>query len=232
MNHEWIDRACQLADVVTCTTKDLKTRYGYGHGIVLPNLIPESYLKVEHQPRVRAVGWSGHVGTHPDDLQMTKGAVGRALDSDPTWAFLAIGSPWGVRDALGLSRDPMDIGWAPFREYASELSKLTIGIVPLENSPFNAGKSSLKMSEMAAVGVPVVASPTPDNVRLNKLGVGLIAHSPAQWERYVKQLMADPIYRRDLSDRGREVMSSQTYEGHAERWWMAWTGSKIMMKTG
>lgn len=230
MNHRWIAEACRLADVVTCTTQSLKDRYGYGHGIVLPNLVPESYLKIPHQPAVRTIGWSGHVGTHPDDLQMTGGAVGRVLQENPTWRFLSIGDPYGVRKALELAHDPLEIGWAPFHEYAQEMSKMMVGIVPLTGTVFNSGKSSLKMAEMAAVGVPVVVSPTEDHIRLNKLGVGLLANSPNQWVKRLKTLIKNPDYREELSGRGREVMASQTYEGHCERWWMAWTGSKAMMK--
>jgi len=42
-----VDRACRMADVVTVTTSALADRYGYGHGVVLPNVVPAYYLAVQ-----------------------------------------------------------------------------------------------------------------------------------------------------------------------------------------
>lgn len=230
-NHEWINLACMSADIVTTTTKSLLQRYGHGHGIVLPNLVPERYLSIARNPIPHTIGWSGQVGTHPTDLQETGGSIARALATDEQWGFYTVGTGDGVKDALGLAHETgTSGGWVPFSEYADCLSKAELGIVPLADTAFNAGKSSLKMSEFAALGIPVVGSPIPDNIRLNKLGVGFIASTPNQWFKRLKALMANEQFRLDCGERNREVMRSQTYEQHCERWLMAWTGSKALMK--
>lgn len=233
-NSDWVAEACKAADVVTVTTPHLLSRYGYGHGIVLPNLIPESYLHIDAE-RPLTVGWAGSVRTHPTDLQVTGGAVQRALDKNPDWSFCLLGhenDQEPVQRALTLAEPvpSMTDKWVSFEDYAPHLARTGIGIVPLADIGFNKGKSWLKMSEYAACGVPVVASPTPDNVKLNKLGVGVLAATPNQWAKRLSALMANEDHREDVAGRGREVMTGLTYEAHAERWMLAWTGSRSLMK--
>lgn len=230
MNYEWIDRACELADLVTVTTPSLLEAYGHGHGMVLPNLVPERYLRIKRLPRAQTIGWSGTVDTHPVDLQETGGAVGRVLQEWKEWRFHAVGTGEGLREALELPRKPTITGWVPFKDYAKAMAQMTLGIVPLEPSEFNDGKSSLKMSEMASVGVPVVASPTPDNLRMHALGIGFIAFNPPEWEQHLQALIRNRGLRDEISGRGREVMAGLTYERNCDQWWTAWTGKKMQMR--
>jgi hypothetical protein len=104
------------------------------------------------------------------------------------------------------------------------MAGMAIGIVPLDDTVFNASKSRLKGAELAAVGVPVVMSPTPDNIRLNKLGVGLLANTSQKWAKHLKALMRNREYRSHLAGTGRSVMSTQTYEIHADQFLAAWEG--------
>jgi glycosyltransferase involved in cell wall biosynthesis len=78
------------------------------------------------------------------------------------------------------------------------------------------------MLEYAAVGVACVAAPTPDNVRLARLGVGMLAADPAHWRQWVALLASNDDARAYVAGRGREVAAGETYEAHADRWWDAW----------
>ena len=222
LNYEFLAESCKLADLVVASTPSIAGRFGFGHAVVLPNLVPERYLSIRPVDRLPAsFGWTGTVDTHPRDLQEAADGLQRVLDAT-AWGFHVVGTGKGVRDALGLSEAVTASGWVPFDEYPHEMARITVGIVPLADTVFNRGKSALKMSEMAALCVPVVASPTPDNVRLNKLGIGRIANSPGQWRKHLRALAMNPGYREDMGQHGREVMAGQTYERLAERWWDAW----------
>jgi hypothetical protein len=140
------------------------------------------------------------------------------------WRFHVVGSAEGVACRLGLDEAPTETGKLAFGYWALRVAQLEVGIVPLADSVFNRSKSALKASEMAAVGVPVVMSPTPDNRRLHALGVGLVAASRNQWRRHLSSLLSSPERRAELAGRGREVMATQTYEAHCGRWLEAWTG--------
>lgn len=224
-NFNWVELACRRADVVTCATPALMARYSFGHGVLLPNLVPERYLNVRAETRFATVGWSGTVETHPTDLQVTAGAVGRILD-DTGWSFHHIGTGKGVKDALKLSMEPTNSGWVPFADYADRMGEVSIGIVPLVDTKFNQAKSCLKMIEYAALGVPVIASATPDNDRMRKLGVGVTVKHPAQWERTLRRMVTDRDYREDVAGKGREVMADHTYERKASMWWDVWAGNQ------
>lgn len=218
----WVMRACKLADVVTCTTPAIAARYGFGHGLVVPNMIPAAYLEVGAERLPETAGWSGSVDTHPNDLQVAGGAIGRIL-REQQWAFHVIGTGRGVRERLELAAEPTATEWIPIEEYPAEVAKLSLGVVPLADTAFNRAKSALKMAEMAALGVPVIASPTPDNRRLHHLGVGVLAGSPQRWHKHLRRLTASAAHREDLAAVGRQAMATQTIEGNCWRWYDAWT---------
>lgn len=223
-NRDWIRRACELADLVTVTTPHLSSVYGrHGRVAVLPNLVPSAYLSIQpSDPLENTIGWAGSVDTHPGDLEMTGTAVQDTLDARPGWSVHVVGTGKGVPQRLKVTQVTATGHWLPFGAYAPELARLSLGIVPLQRSRFNRGKSALKMSELASVGVPVVASLSPDNQRLHDLGVGLLADSPGQWREHLGLLAGSEEAREDLAGRGRIVMATQTYERHCGRWWDAW----------
>lgn len=222
---DWVKEACKRADLVTVTTPALRSVYGFGHCRVLPNYVPQSYLGQPEPEKRQDVGWAGSLVSHPHDLQVTKGAIPRALENSD-WGFHVVGTGRGVKDALGLVEEPTATEKVEFFNWLPRVAELGIGIVPLEDTAFNRAKSCLKMLEMAAGRVPVVASPTPDNLRLNAEGVGVIAQNSQQWFKKVRALIKSKNYRDDLAGRGFEAMKHQTYEEHIDLWVKAWTGTK------
>jgi hypothetical protein len=129
-----------------------------------------------------------------------------------------------VPERLRIPRDKMSTTgrWLPFDEYPAELSRTTVGMVPLQKSRFNDAKSCLKLAEYSAVGVPTVAAPTPDNRRLHGYGVGLLASSSSEWRRHLGELMGSEDYRAEVSARSRAAMAAHTYEQWADLWLTAW----------
>ncbi len=249
---EWIDRVCKMADLVTATTPALAKRYGYGHGVVLPNFVPAQYLAfpTERHRIEKTIGWPALASHHPGDLRATDGGVAAALQEDPSWVFRVPGDVQMAIDELGLTKPkatearlvnadgkvqirgfaplPDNIhqtGGVPFWDWPKLIGELEIGIVALADNEFNRSKSALKASELASLGIPVVMSPTPDNRRLHALGVGELASGRGQWYRKVRALMRSASYREDLGNRSRDVMRTMTYEAHAEDLWLAaWEG--------
>lgn len=223
----WLRKACQVADLVTVTTPALAERYApHGRVAVLPNLVPARYLDVTAAPHDgTVVGWGGSVNTHPDDLESTGGGIAQAVD-DTGARFHVVGTGVGVRKALGLDDEPTATGWVELADWPHALAGLDVGIVPLAANRFDEAKSALKMMEYAAVGVPSVVSPTPDNVRMYKLGIGLLATSPDEWRKQVRRLIENTDERVSMAEEGRAIMADHTYEGHAGRWFDAWAQAR------
>jgi glycosyltransferase involved in cell wall biosynthesis len=241
-NYQWALIAAETADFVTVSTPALARRFApHGRVAVLPNCVPESYLGEPMQRLVRGtawnpslklrIGWSGNVHTHPGDVEVTAGAAQRVADRFPGRIEIAVvGNGEGARDALGLADETKLIvtGYKYLKNWPRHVARLDVGMVPLQRSAFNRAKSWLKGLEMAAVGVPFVASPTPEYERLARLGAGVLAAKPSDWDRELGRLADDPGLRRERVAQGLEVAKTLTIEGNAHRWLLAWSEARAM----
>lgn len=232
LNHKsnWMhaESACALADWVTVTTPALAERYGqHGRVTVIPNHVPESYLKVQRPSNeVPVVGWAGWTNTHVGDLTVTGGMVNQAL-IDAKGKFVAFGDDNIFRDLQIRHRPPhTQRTFTSIKDYPKTLAELDIGLVPLQKSPFNQAKSWLKALEYASLGIVPVVTPTEDNMRLVELGAAVRAEKPREWYDRVKELILDKDMRNEVSDRSRQVASDWTIEGNTDKWWDAWLAAR------
>lgn len=230
-NYRHLAAACELADLVVVTTPALADRYGrHGRVRIIPNYVPSHYLGLlpPERPADDAgirVGWSGAFDTHPTDLQVTRGGVAEVL-RDRSLPFYVVGDHDDrVAHALGhTGRLAHTGGWLPLSKYPVAMSMLDVGIVPLDDIPFNHAKSWLKGLEFAALGVPFVASPTgPYRELHDRHGIGILAGGRSRdWRRELERLVADDDWRAEVADRNRLAASELTIEGHVDEWVDAW----------
>jgi glycosyltransferase involved in cell wall biosynthesis len=227
-NYEWLKRSIDLADALVCSTPKLQRFKPRGASFVLRNYVPESIFSIARMtPHTQlTVGWSGTLQTHPEDLQVTRGKVGEALQGSDT-RFYVVGDGKGVQRALELPQDhPFEAsGWTPLHEYYQRIiDNIDIGIVPLERSEFNEAKSYLKLLEFSALGIPTVASDTPENRYLSLVGAGVTASSPNDFKRHLERWIKNPERRGVQAAAFRDIVQENfTYEGHAHEWLDAWT---------
>jgi hypothetical protein len=220
--HTWENAAyaCQTATLVTTSTPALQKVYAaHGRGVVLRNCVPERFLQV---PRVDSdvIGWPGSVLSHPTDLQQVGTAIRRLVSQGHR--FKAVGPVYGLQQALDLDAMPDATGNVAFDDWPDAVGSLGVGMVPLEDSRFNAGKSFLKGIELAATGVPFVASPREEYRHLHELGAGMLAAKPQHWYSALRRLATDASLRQEMSEAGRVVAAQHTIEANAWRWLEAW----------
>lgn len=121
---------------------------------VVRNRIPRDLIQDEWErgERPHVLGWPGAVNTHPGDLDVLGGAIARLGTG-----FRIVG---GKDDAFQPKLGTPDVtyyGRVEFADWIPTLrAELTVGLVPLRDTPFNRAKSALKALELAAAGVPVV----------------------------------------------------------------------------
>jgi hypothetical protein len=222
-HHSWqhLAAACRDATLVTVSTPALLERYArHGRGHVIPNHLPDSYYDV---PRVDrdVIGWPAALASHPDDPAVLGGSVARLVSEGAD--FRVVGDPTGTGAAFGLTRDPqgrtgVDVaGWP-----AAVSGDIGIGIAPLADTRFNAAKSWLKPLELSALGVPWVASPRAEYVRLHQRGAGVLADTPRRWYRELKRLVDSPALRAERAEAGRAVAEGLRLSGNTWRWLEAW----------
>lgn len=231
--HNWMNtqRACEVSTFVTVSTPALLPRYApHDRGTVIRNCIPARYLDVEHVDS-NVVGWGGSVHSHPNDLQTVGSAMAQLVREGTR--FRIVGPVDGARVALGLDVDPEATGPRDMHtEWPEALAQLGVGITPLEDTRFNAGKSWLKPLEYAALGVVPVMSPRAEYAAFADLGAGVLAGKPRQWVRHVRELTTDAARRVEMSHTGREIAAKWTIEDNAWRWWQAWEDAYRTQRSG
>jgi glycosyltransferase involved in cell wall biosynthesis len=223
--------ACAHADLVTCSTPALRAYAPHGRVRLIRNRVPERFLQIMAPRDGQTVGWSGDVSQHPGDLEVTRGGVGQALaeaDAD----FMVVGTRLGVRDALELPAEPYATGHVSHEDYIRKLAELDVGIAPLADNSYTRAKSSIRLLQYMALGIPWIASPSPEHELLHDECA--MRHSPASgaiarsrrrdWCREVSKALRRPESERQaISEQSRQLVADHyTIEANADEWLNAW----------
>ncbi|MBJ6978101.1 glycosyltransferase family 4 protein [Luteimonas sp. MC1895] len=96
-----------------------------------------------------------------------------------------------------------------------QLQQLDIGIMPLQDEPWERGKCGYKLIQYMACGLPVVASPVGVNEVIVSSEEGFLASTPEQWSDALSQLVADPALRSAMGRAGRRKVE-ETYSLQAQ----------------
>lgn len=222
MNRDWLLRCCEAADLVTVSTPSLAAIYGkHGRVRVVRNRVPGRWLTIERQEEpTPTLLWTGVYRYHHGDLDVAKDAIRTQLPA-AGWGMRTIG---GSTELEGILRVPVEIvPWVALHEgFPESIAVSTAGIVPLVDRPFNRAKSYIKGLEYAALGLPFIASATPEYVELANRGCGVLADSPGQWRRRMRTLVESADWRAEQSARNRAVAATLTHEEGVEEWVSAW----------
>lgn len=109
------------------------------------------------------------------------------------------------------------IEWSEASEIAS-VQAMDIGIMPLDDLPFQRGKSGYKLIQYMACGLPVVASPVGVNVEIVREDNGFLATTEREWRTALALLIQDRELRRTMGQAGRaRAESDYSLATHAPR---------------
>lgn len=103
----------------------------------------------------------------------------------------------------------VEFGHWTAKDEVSQIQKITIGIMPLNDGEWERGKCSFKMLQYMACGIPVVVSPVGMNKCVLSMGeIGFGASSQDEWVDSLDTLLNDPLTRQRLGNIGRTVVES------------------------
>ncbi|MDE3205585.1 MAG: glycosyltransferase family 4 protein [Acidobacteriota bacterium] len=222
-NHYW--RTLARADLITVSTDYLAARLAKLNvpTVVVPNAIDLS--RYADQP-VRdterpVVGWVGGVPWRSRDLQILQGVLGPYMVRHGL-SFIHGGHvPAAPRaaDLLGLRPETPTTErlMVPVSEYPSLFEGIDLFIAPLADTPFNLAKSSIKLLEASASGIPWVAS---DIGPYRSSQGGRLARRPKDWQRHLEVLI-DPSER--ALQRATQLEWASTYS--IDRLWTNWVNA-------
>ena len=180
----------RLVDVITTPSEFIKETFGFASKtVVIPNALdlsddwPDEARWGSPEPNLRRILWAGS-SSHSADWQLFIEPLDAILKHYNTSKegfkvnLLILGYLPPVIQNLIAERDWWNnhVEYQPFtavETYISLMKKIRadVGIVPLENIPFNASKSPLKWIEYSACGIPTVASKVPPYTQVIKHGV-------------------------------------------------------------
>lgn len=182
--------------------------------IVVPNRLEKdiwlplnSQKQTSKKPRV---GWAGGT-THEGDLILLKEIIEQTRD-EVDWIFFGM-CPDKIRPLLAEYHDIV-----PIDEYPGYLASLNldIAVAPLAMTPFNQGKSNLRLLEYGALGIPIVCT----NIDpYHNSPACRVENSPKAWVAALRERIYDAEGREKEGMAMRDwVHRSYLLEDHLDEW--------------
>lgn len=105
----------------------------------------------------------------------------------------------------------------PISDYPKLFGPIDIGLVPLNDVPFNHAKSFIKGLEYAAAGIPFIASPAPEYEYLFDMGIGRIARDESDWMYHLDELLNKDL-RKDEAELNKEKLTAFSMSTMGNSW--------------
>lgn len=146
------------------------------------------------------IGWTGtHTTMHYlDDLI----PILKELEQHFTFQFLVISNEPPQYDLKSLRFKP----WSKATEI-QDLAEISIGVMPLREDIWSAGKCGFKGLQYMALGIPSVLSPIGvNNEIISHEENGFLAHSPEEWKTTLEKLIQSAELRKKIGLHGRTTI--------------------------
>jgi glycosyltransferase involved in cell wall biosynthesis len=191
-----VARLCALATAVIVNGSPLRGFAAkYNDNVwVVPNLVDDEAYRPEPRPRgdPPCLGW---IGSHSsasnlDLLAEPLSRLARRVD----FQVHLVGAH---RPAVG-SVSCVSKSWSEESE-VRDLRLFDVGLLPLNDHPWNAWKFNFKLAQYMALGIPPACTPLGSNVEIVEHGTtGFLASTPDDWVRYLRALITNDQLRQEM----------------------------------
>ncbi len=145
-------------------------------------------LSIENTSSAFIVGWIGSPKQSGQIVQLKK--VFQLISENKNIFFHFIGFDSKLESELeGINY--RIIPWSDESEVL-EMSKFSVGIMPLQDTPFNRGKCAFKLVQYMAIGIPTISSPLRSNININKDSSNLFANDEKEWQEAILEIYNNP----------------------------------------
>lgn len=189
-NKDYSNDIAKKADIVICGNENLKKHYyKYNNNIVIIPTVENTNLYKKWWKDTfseKVIGWIGSKTTVVN-FEIIVDAINKIVARHPEVTVHIISN-----SALDYDNRINNCKLIPWHKekYVEELSKITIGIMPLIDNPYNHGKCGFKLIQYLNMKKPVVAS----NIGVNNGIVGncgITVSSIDDWENALETLLFD-----------------------------------------
>jgi hypothetical protein len=175
-------QAVHALDGMILSTDELAGRfraaYPAARNVVIPNAPHQSWLPLRRAatPANRVITYFSGTRTHDRDFSLVAGSLERLLGRREDLLLRLVGPVTAPAASARLERHER----VPFARYAQLVRESYVNLAPLEDTPYNRCKSALKVLEGGVLGVPTIASPVGEYLRMRARGV-LYASGEEEW---------------------------------------------------
>lgn len=183
-------------------------KYAQKHGAKRIEIIP-TVIDLERYPIKKVtnanrlvVGWIGTKSTFEKHLLPCQHWMKKIQHDFPNIEFRIV----GITEEMDLGENVRYIPWTEETE-VSEILKMDVGIMPLQDSPWEKGKCAYKLIQYAACGIPGIAS----DVGMNKEitipeKTGYLASTDEDWIKHLLDLKNNPSKRQEMGENARKLV--------------------------
>lgn len=181
------------------------------------------HKKQDYSRFMPTIGWVGALPWRSNDLETLQPFFGEFLEKnrllfhhsghikEMNYDFTDLA---GIPSSVKFTHQPRMV----LSQYPKMFKKIDVGIVPLNDIPFNHAKSTIKGLEYTAAGIPFIASYSPEYEFFAKNGVGLVAHNEDEWLEHLTSML-DPKFRKEEIDRNYEIVrENHSMRARAKEW--------------
>lgn len=229
------DACGRMADVITVSTAHLKLEVQKAFGRTCPRVeviensmdfnyfrpIKDEYRRTKNDQVI--LGWAGS-DTHAGDVNRVFSLLPELMREFPELrieiAGMKVPPTWS--DFADRVKQRYFI---PVAEYASSWPswQWDIALAPLEDNRFNRSKSSIKLLEAAAIGIPCVASDFGEYAKFcsssKLLKTTVLASTATEWKEKLRALIRDAALRKQIGDEMLYVAKERFHIANALKRW-------------
>jgi O-antigen biosynthesis protein len=181
------------------------------------------HKKQDHSRWLPTVGWVGAIPWRSGDLEQMRPFFGDFLEQNRL-TFHHAGhikelnvsavDLMGIPPTVKFTNEPRRI----LSEYPQMFRKIDIGLVPLNNVPFNHAKSTIKGLEYTAAGIPFISSWSPEYELLEQQGVGRVARNEEEWMTHLNELLDPKVRKEEVEKNYENVRANHSMSARAKDW--------------
>ena len=222
-NRDIYEQIIRMADMVVVSTPELLNFYGEWNPntrMVRNAVYPNQFTRRDVTRNKPIIGWVGALGYRSGDIETLREWLPDFLEEHDL-LFQHSGhvpSQGDFAEQSGINPERLrTLPMQPMNRYQL-LFQMDIGLVPLNDIPFNRAKSFIKGLEYAASGIPFVAQGLPEYELLATDGVGRVAYTPEGWVSQVSDLLDYKTRKRVAAENYRLLGERHTIKQREDEW--------------